>query len=378
MIVVSQLVRLSEVLVTFGLTLENVMLPFLFIMLPLLTFTIPIAYMFGVLLSFSRMSADGEFTGMLAAGFSLRKATLPVISIALVLYAVAIYSAMYFEPWGNRERLAFYKRKAETQLDNMIKVRMKPGVFMDDFLGYVLYAEQISHDRTRLDNVLMAPGSSAKDQNFTLLAPSATISGSVEDGDLRMGFDYGMIYTASPITNDVSVIKFKRAEVDLLKVFQEKIFGPDNSKNDYRSFDPPELRKFIAEVKEKTDEESIDTFRKANFLWHQKFGMPFAAIFFPLFGMVLGIQDERRGKSFGYLGSIVTVILSYVLVMTFKYWAEKGLLSAFWGVWIPNLVLLGFAVFLVYQKNRLPPSEAALDPRLMPGIGRFWKAKQGG
>ena len=47
-------IRLSEVLVTFGLTLENILLPFLFIMVPFLAFTIPIAYMFAVLLAFSR------------------------------------------------------------------------------------------------------------------------------------------------------------------------------------------------------------------------------------------------------------------------------------------------------------------------------------
>ena len=37
-IVISQLIRLSEVLVTFGLTLENLLMPFLFIMLPFSSF----------------------------------------------------------------------------------------------------------------------------------------------------------------------------------------------------------------------------------------------------------------------------------------------------------------------------------------------------
>lgn len=361
---------------TFGLTLENVMMPFLFIMVPFLTFTIPIAYMFAVLLSFSRISADGEFTGMLAAGFSLRRAAIPVLLVGSVLYAIGAYTALYFEPWGNRERVSFYKRKAETQLDNMIKVRLKPGVFMDDFLGYVLYAEQISPDRSRLDNVLLAPGAKNRDQNFTLLAPSATISGSVEAGDLRMGFDYGMVYTASPFHDDVTVVKFKRAELDLLKIFQDKIFGPENSKQDYRSFNPAELREFIDSLKDKKGKKDQETYRKAHFLYHQRFGMPFATIFFALFAMVLGIQDERRGKSFGYLGTIITIILSYVLVMTFKYWSEKGLMDPLSAVWIPNGLLLAFGAFLVYQKNRLPPSESTLDPRLMPILGRIFKFRK--
>ena len=375
-IVISQIIRLSEVLVTFGLTLENVLMPFLFIMVPFLTFTIPMAYMFAVLLSFSRMSADGEFTAMLASGYSLRRAAFPVMLLGGLLYVVATFSALYLEPWGNNERIKFYKRKAETQLDNMIKVRMKPGVFLDDFLGYVIYAETMNPDRTRFDNVLLAPGSAQKGQNFTLLAPSASISGSVESGDLRMAFDYGVIYTATPTSDEVSVVKFKRAELDLLKIFQEKIFGPQDSGGDYRSLTPGPLKEFIATMKEKKDAHSQKLYRKANFLFHQRFGMPFATIFFAMFAMVLGIQDERRGKSQGYLGSIATIILSYILVMSFKYWAEKGLVSAPLGVWIPNAILLTFALYIVYQRNRLPPSESTLDPKFIPGYSRLFGRKK--
>lgn len=370
-IVVSQIIRLSEVIVTFGLTPENLLMPFLFILLPFLTFTIPMAYMFAVLLSFSRMSSDGEFTAMLASGYSLKKAAFPVIIIGMGLYIATTFSALYLEPWGNNERLRFYKRKAETQLDNMIKVRMKPGVFLEDFLGYVIYAEKISPDRTTFENVLLSPGRRS-DQSFTLLAPSATISGSVESGDLRMSFDYGVIYTASSKEGEISVVKFKKAELDILRIFQEKIFGTQDSSHDYRSLNPLPLKQFINDMSRRKDDRSREQYLKANFLFHQRFGMPFATIFFALFAMVLGIQDERRGKSHGYLGAIGTIILSYVLVMSFKFWAEKGVIEAVLGVWVPNLILLIFSLFLIYQKNRLPPSESTLDPKYIPGVSRFF------
>ena len=93
-------------------------------------------------------------------------------------------SSVYFESWGRRETLKFYHRKAQTELDNMIKYRMKEGVFQDDFLGYVLYAEKISADRTHFENVMLAPGRESQKEHFTLLAPAASIDGSVEAGDL--------------------------------------------------------------------------------------------------------------------------------------------------------------------------------------------------
>lgn len=373
----SQLIRLSEVLVTFGLTLENVLLPFLFIMLPFMAFTIPIAFMFAVLLAFSRFSADGEFTAMLASGFSLRRAVVPVLLIGSVLYVVAIYCAMYFEPWGRRETVSFYHRKTQTELDNIIRVRLKAGVFLDDFLGYVLYAETVSADRSHFENVMLAPGPKNVDQNFTLMAPSGEITGSVEAGDLRMSFDYGVLVSSQPGHDETTLIKFKRAELDILRIFQEQIFGPDSTIDDYRSFGPKKLWNYLNEIEDKTEDPAIrDTYLKARFLFHQRIGLPFSCITFALFAMVLGIQDERRGKSFGYIGTILTIIIGYVFMMSFKFLAEKGQISAPLGAWLPNIILLLFGSFLVYQKNRLPPSESTLDPRYIPGLSRLVRHKE--
>ena len=360
-------------LVTFGLTLENILLPFLFIMLPFLAFTIPIAYMFAIFLAFSRFSADGELTAMIASGYSLKKAVVPVLLIGTVLYVVASICGMYFEPWGRRETVNFYHRKTQTELDNIVRVKLKPGVFLDDFLGYVLYAEEISADRSRFQNVMLAPGKLTKDQSFTLLAPSGSVVGSVETGDLKMTFDFGVMITSRPDSERTSVVKFRHAELDILRIFQEQIFGPDATIDDYRSFGPQKLWKHLGKH-EAGDKSELDDkeYLKARFLFHQRLGLPFACITFALFAMVFGVQDQRRGKSWGYIALIFTIILAYVFLMSFKFLAEKGMITAPLAAWIPNLVLLILGVFLIFQKNRLPPSESPLDPRYIPGLRKLW------
>ncbi len=367
-LVVSQLVRLSEVLIAFGITLENVFLPFLFIVLPFLSFTIPMALLFAVLLTFSRLSADGEYTAMLAAGFSLARAAMPVMAIAGCAYFTAAMCASYLEPWGRRELVQFYHRKAQTELDNMIRYRLQPGVFLDDFLGYVLYAEQISPDKSRLDNVMVAPGRRSK-QTFTLLAPTGAVSGSVERGNLKMSFDYGVIYSTRPDSTQTSVVKFKKAEIDLLRIFQEQIFGEDSASDDYRSYTPVQLWSYIGELKTNI-KRNEGLYYKARYLLHQRLAIPFAAVVFAMFAMVLGVQDQRHGKSWTYAGAILTIVLGYVLMMGFKWLAERGSLAAPLAAWIPNLLLLGLAGFLVYQKNRLPPSESTIDPANIPWLNR--------
>lgn len=365
-IVVSQLVRLSEVLITFGLSLENILLPFLFILMPFVAITIPIALLFAILLAFSRMSADGEYAAMLASGYSLKRALVPVMMITAFAYVIAVVSAVYFEAWGRRETIQFYHRKTQAELDNMIRYRMKAGVFLDDFLGYVLYAENISPDRTRFDNVLLAPGRENQSQHFTLLAPSASISGSVDAGDLRMSFDYGLIYTTQPSSAEVSVVKFKRAEIDLLRIFRDQVFGSDSVESDYRAYNPRELWNFIGKMSQSSEPKERETYYKARYLFHQRFSMPFACVFFALFAMVFGISDDRRGKNHGFLAASLAVVAGYIAMMSFKFLSEKGHIPAPLGAWLPNLILTSLAAFLLYQKNRLPPSESVFELRHIP------------
>lgn len=332
------------------------------------------AFLFAVLLAFSRLSSDGEFTALLASGYSLSRAAKPVLMTGAILYLIAAACALNLEPWGRRELINFYHRKAQTELDNLVKYKLQSGVFMDDFLGFVLYAEKISPDRTRFDNVMLAPGGSHKKQNFTLLAPSGAITGSVEDSNLKMSFDYGVVYASEPASERSTVIKFKRAEIDVLRIFQEQIFDDGSDRVDYRSLAPLKLMNYIDEQKKKIDqnEKERDRYYKARFLLHQRAGLPFATITFALFAMVLGIQDQRGGKSRAYLGAILTVILGYVFMMGFKWAAENGHMPAPLAAWAPNLLLLLFGSFLVYQKNRLPPSEPTMDPRNIPGLSRWF------
>ncbi len=246
---------------------------------------------------------------------------------------------------------------------------MQSGVFLDDFLGYVIYAEKISADRTSFENVMLAPGGENKREHFTLLAPSGSISGSVETGDLRLSLDYGIAYSTRQGSDKLSVLKFTRAEIDLLRIFQEQIAGNDTAEDDFRSYRPSELVHFIDQLANdpKRDE---GLYRRARYLLHKRIGSPFAVVTFAFFGMVLGISDPRRGKSAAYVGAIGTVIGGYILMMGFGWLAEAGHLEPAAAAWLPNILLIALGYFLVYQKNRLPPSEGTLDRRNLPFLSR--------
>lgn len=369
-IVVSQLVRLSEVLVTFGISLENVFLPFLYIILPFIQITIPMAYLFAVMLTFGRLSADGEYPGLLAAGYSLARAAVPTLLLSVLLYGVAALCALNLEAWGRREMVQFLYRKTQTELDNMIKYKLQSGVFLDDFLGYVLYAEKISADRSKFENVLLAPAA-GKDggSGFTMLAPSGSVSGSVETGDLRMTLDNGVAMSHAQDAVETSLLKFNHAEIDLLRIFQEQILGADAASDDFRSYSFTDLLTFLDGLKANPERDER-VYRRARYLFHKRVSQPFAVITFAFFGMTLGVSDPRRGKSIAYVGVILTVIIGFVIVTAFDWLVENAGAPLIPAAWAPNIILLAFGAFLLYQKNRLPPAENSLDLANLPLVGR--------
>jgi lipopolysaccharide export LptBFGC system permease protein LptF len=161
--------------------------------------------------------------------------------------------------------------------------------------------------------------------------------------------------------------------VDLVRLFQDQIFGADSAEDDYRSYTPTQLLSFIEQMKN-DPKRNDELYNRARYLYHQRWGTPFAVMTFALFGMVLGVQDPRRMKSMVYLSAIGTIIAGYVLLMGFKWLAEHGRMSAPLAAWLPNLILLALGGFLIFQRNRLPPSESMLAWENLPFYDRLVKA----
>lgn len=317
-----------------------------------------------MMISFTRLSSDNELTALLAAGYSIKRSLLPCILLASILYIAGSNSAIHLEAWGRREFVQFIYRKTQTEIDNMIRFKIQPGVFTDNFLDYVFYTEKISPDRTSYENVLLSPKANALNQ-FTMTAPRAQIKGSVEEGNLRMIFHDGLSYSFNPTEQKTSTLRFERIEIDLLRVFHEQILGEDTARDDYRSYDNEKLLHFLSSYRKKSDANQA-TYLKASYLYHSRRANPFIVFAFALLGLILGVQEQRHSKSTGYIGSILVIISCFVIMVACRWLAEHAYLEPKLAAWSPQGAFLAFALFLFYQKNRLPPSEPILAWRNMP------------
>ena len=369
-VTISQLTKLVKKLTTFGVTAENFLLPFLYTLIPFFSIIIPLAFLIATLIVFARLSTDGELAALLASGTSLLRLAQPVLVFGLLISLIGTASSLYLEPWAHQRLRLFMYEKAQSQLDNFIKVQLKPGVFNDGFFDYIFYTEKIDSTKTRLENVLIAPGHKQQDQNFSIYAPVGSLRGTVSTGDLTLTLSQGTIYSYPKDNDNLSIIKFGNMELDLLHMFKQQIFQNGKFKRHYETLSFPQLRKYITQTKTEWRQAqsgpSIDKkalrklrrkYQKSHFLLQQRYSTSFLALAFGIFGMFFGIQNQRSGKSSAYAGVILTITFSYAALSAAKWLGQGGNAPATLASWLPATVALLVSGYLLFRRHRRPLSE---------------------
>ena len=67
-------------------TLQEVLLIFIYLLPGVLTFSIPMAVLLGILICFGRLSADSEITAMRSSGVAVKDLLLPVITFSSIAF----------------------------------------------------------------------------------------------------------------------------------------------------------------------------------------------------------------------------------------------------------------------------------------------------
>jgi len=86
------------------------------------------------------------------------------------------------------------------------------------------------------------------------------------------------------------------------------------------------------------------------------FAQAFSCLIMFLIGAPLGSIIKRGGFGFPVVISIGFFIVYYVFMSLGEKWAKEVLITPFFGVWLPNFVLIPFGLFFLRQ--------ARLDARL--------------
>jgi LPS export ABC transporter permease LptF/LPS export ABC transporter permease LptG len=325
---VPQLVRLMELFVRHSGSGSQILELFICIFPGVLTFTLPMAVLIGVLLGLGRMSADSEIIALTALGIGRRRILLPVGVLALTGAAITLSMTVWLGP------LAVHKYRAlETDLvTSQISYAVQPRVFDERFPKLVLYVNDVSASGTQWHGVFLAEAGGENGSQLTL-AENAIVIAEPQEGKLELHLKGGTTH------------EFSREDPDRYSV---TAFGQSDWPIEFNGLTSTEPRQVSNSERSFRDLLRANNagWREARVELHHRLAFPVACLVFALVAVPLGAQPRRGGRAAGSLLAVILIASYYLLTVIGTGIARQGTIPPSAGIWGANalLAILGAAL----------------------------------
>src|SRR5713101_8147590 len=330
-LVTARLLKLTEMVVNHGVTLGVVASLIGFIMPAFLELTFPMAVLLGVLMGFGRMSGDRELIAARACGISLYRLAVPVIGVAVAVYALSSWLAFSVRPWANRH----LEEKLFELTQTTTSAGLKEKVFNRDFPGLVVYVDTVSPADGALHGVMISDARNPAQQN-TIIARRGIIIPDEASKSITLRLFDGSLFGVEAGHNSSHVTSFRIYD---LNVHPEEGLELGRRSPDKMSY--AQLRQTIVAARTASQPDYDAETELAS-----KYTVPFTTLLFALIGVPLGLKLARGGQSERFGLAIALFFLYYSLMRAGEALAERGRLGAFFAMSIPDLIFAVLALWL--------------------------------
>ncbi|HHW09644.1 MAG TPA: YjgP/YjgQ family permease [Firmicutes bacterium] len=288
----------------------------------ILVLALPVAVLFGILLSLGRLAKDSELTVMRVTGRSFPRIALPLFLAAAVVSAATFYLNETVVPAANHKAENLYRqavfRDAIPQLD--------ANVFLQGPQGRTIYVGEVERAKRLLKHIMIfeqAEGAAGSPYPALLTAKRGTYAEGIwrlEDG-VRLTFDADG-YVREEVAFSVLEVTMAQGEEELLGE-----------------------QKTTSEMTRKELADTIKLFQKSGanmdpFVveYHLKLAIPLAALIWSFAAAPLAIPAARSGRFYGVVASIAVAFIYYVAMALCRSLGGNGVMPPVLAAWLPTLV----------------------------------------
>jgi LPS export ABC transporter permease LptF len=340
------LVRMLDKLLLFGVDAADVATVVKCIAVTMLAHTVPIAFLFGVLVTVGRMAADGEILALRSCGFGLREILLPILFLAVAISAATAWLLLDVENRARREL-----RSAVVEMTTRGEM-ITPGEFtrVGERIVYVRSRE----DDGRLERILISDRTDPE-RPFMIFAESGSFGWDGASGEARFRLRNGDIHL-EPAAADAA--EYHRIGFqDFVYSFPVKnLLELETARLRPKDLTTAELRARLAEIEARApDRRAQRVAREYRVQIHRRYALPLAPTLFALIAVPLAMRLTRGGRSWGVLLCSGLVGIYYGVLTFSRYLALEGALPAGLALWVPNaLCALAAAVLLARARRPAP------------------------
>ncbi|GAC1621406.1 MAG: hypothetical protein NVS9B13_12880 [Candidatus Acidiferrum sp.] len=338
---------------------SQILILFLCLVPSVLTFTLPMAVLIGVLLGLGRMSADSEIIALTALGIGRRRILLPVGVLALTGAVITLLMTLWLGPLA----LSTFRSIESDLVTSQISFQVQPRVFDERFPKIVLYINDVSASGTHWHGVFIAEAGAETGSRITL-AESAIVIAEPKQGKLELHLKGGTTH------------EFSREDPNRYSVTS---FGQSDWPIEVNGLLPTVSRQRSNAERSAIElwKESGPAWREARVELHRRWAFPMACFVFAMVAVPLGAQPRRGGRAAGSLLAVTLISGYYLLFVMGAAMARQGTVSPGAGIWIANaaLAVLGFVLLPRMEQFRGESSWPRTFGRLKTWI-RFVRRKR--
>jgi LPS export ABC transporter permease LptF/LPS export ABC transporter permease LptG len=350
---VPQLVRLMDLIVRHPGSWSTISILFLSTFPAILSLTLPMGVLVGVLIALGRLSADSELIAMTALGMGRRRLLIPVGILAVGATAITFAMTLWLSPLSVRTFRTLEDRLRAGQASYQVA----PRVFDERFPRMVLYINDIDSAATRWKGVFLA--GTDKGVSRLTLAEEAIVIPDRSGGKLELHLRNGSIHEFSPADPGrytLSAFGERDLPVEVKSGEGERIAEPGI---------PGRTMSTLWHERRNQRDASVELQRRLSF--------PFACISFALLAMPIGARPRRGGRAAGFMITLVLITGYYLMFTIGAGLARQGTIPIWMGIWTANVVTAGLGLFLLPRLERMPGSSRTASFFDSIAAWRLWK-----
>jgi LPS export ABC transporter permease LptF/LPS export ABC transporter permease LptG len=303
-----------------------------------LTFTIPIALLVGILIGLGALSADSELIAMNALGMGLRRLLLPIGGLAAAATAATLCMTLWLAPTS----VGQYRAISELLRTGQASFQIQPRVFDERFPQRVLYVQDVSAAATQWRGIFLAESDSENVARLTV-AREAIVIADREQGKLELHLRDGSMHESSPgQAGNYSLTAFGQRDLSIAvaDVAARRAVPAVNAQRP--------LRELLAQGGEDALAARIET--------HRRFAFPAACLAFALMAVPLAARPRRGSRAGGFLLALLLICGYYVTFTVGAGLARDGLIPVWLGIWAANIAATAAGLLLLPGMSRMADS----------------------
>jgi len=329
------LIRLANLIINKGVSISLVGKIFLYYIPFLLGYTLPIACLTAVILTFSRFSADNEILAMRATGVHLNKLLYPLLMLGVILSVFTLILNDRIIPYAHHEQRKLLKDVGARNPTALLEA----GTFINAFEGQILFIYKI--EGNHFYNIrIYQPQSDGLTR--TIIAKEGEFTPVPGENKIKLKLMNGT--SDEPNFDNPSnfyKLNFKNYFMTL------DLSGGDSGQNiekKPKSMSLDELRKKMEEMQRLfVDISPLIT------EYHRKISWSFSVLIFIALGFPLAVITHRREKTANIAIAILCAALYYLLSLGCEALSVQHFSPPALTMWVPNILGGLTALFLNYR-----------------------------